>query len=104
MGLQQAPTKHVGRLTNHDLRDAADRLVAARRDLPAGSVLRTFSRSVRVALLEGVPLAKVVPEAERRAGELLAQRPAGHDHPRPRDRSRAGAPVPPRPRRARTRT
>ena len=55
-------------LTNEDLREAADRLVLDRCDVPAGSVLRTFSRSVRTALLDGFLTSEVVAEAERRAG------------------------------------
>ena len=53
-------------LTNQDLREAADRLVLDRCDVPAGSVLRTFSRSVRTALLDGFLTSEVVAEAERR--------------------------------------
>jgi hypothetical protein len=88
-------------LTNHDLREAADRLVLDRCDVPAGSVLRTFSRSVRTALLDGFLTSEVVAEAERRTRELLAQRPAAGG--RPRLRAWAGVSVPevPRPRRAR---
>lgn len=88
-------------LTNEDLRAAADRLVLDRRDVPAGSVLRTFSRSVRTALLDGFLTSEVVAEAERRTLDLLAQRPAAGG--RPRLRAWAGVHVPevPRPRSAR---
>ena len=88
-------------LTNQDLREAADRLVLDRCDVPAGSVLRTFSRSVRTALLDGFLTSEVVAEAERRTRELLAQRPAAGG--RPRLRAWAGVRVPevPQPRRAR---
>ena len=48
------------RLTNQELREAADRLLADRRDVPAGSVIRTFSRSVRTALLDGFSTSEVV--------------------------------------------
>ena len=64
------------RLTNQDLREAADRLLRDRRDVPAGSVLRTFSRSVRAALLDGFLTSEVVAEAERRTRAMLAERPA----------------------------
>lgn len=87
-------------LTNRELREAADRLVGDRRDVPPGSVLRTFSRSVRSALLDGVSTAEVVAEAERRTRELLAQRPAG-GRPHLRDWAGVGAPDVPAPRRAR---
>jgi hypothetical protein len=88
------------RLANEALRDAAERLVADRRDLAAGSVLRCFCRSVRAALLDGWPPTEVAEEAERRARDSLAERV-------PRGRSRgararsAAAPTVPRPRRAR---
>ncbi|NPC44063.1 hypothetical protein [Nocardioides sp. zg-1230] len=68
------------RLTNQELREAADRLLADRRDVPAGSVIRTFSRSVRTTLLDGFSTSEVVAEAERRTRELLAQRPAARPH------------------------
>ena len=97
----RATMTHATRLTNDDLREAADRLVGDRRDIPAGSVLRTFCRSVRTALLDGFPPSEVVPEAERRTRELLAQRPTGREHPRLRAWADVGAPTPPRPRRAR---
>ena len=50
------------RLTNQSLREAADRLVEERPDLPPGSVLRCFSKSVRAALL-----ARRVPRPRRAA-------------------------------------
>ena len=40
------------RLTNQSLREAADRLVEERPDLPPGSVLRCLSKSVRAAHLD----------------------------------------------------
>lgn len=89
------------RLTNRELRDAADRLVHDRRDVPAGSVLRTFSRSVRTALLDGFSTSEVVPEAERRTRELLAQRPAAGGRSHLRAWAGVGAPEVPRPRRPR---
>jgi len=87
-------------LTNQDLREAADRLVHDRRDVPPGSVLRTFSRSVRAALLDGFLTSEVVAEAERRTRDLLAERPAGGRVPL---RAWAGVrgPEVPRPRRPR---
>jgi hypothetical protein len=88
-------------LTNADLREAADRLVLDRCDVPAGSVLRTFSRSVRAALLDGFLTSEVVAEAERRTRELLAQRPAAGGRPRLRDWAGVRAPEVPRPRTAR---
>ena len=87
-------------LTNEDLREAADRLVLDRCDVPAGSVLRTFSRSVRAALLDGFLTSEVVAEAERRTRELLAQRPATGGRPRLRDWAGVRAPEVPHPRRA----
>ena len=60
------------RLTNEDLRAAADRLVAERRDLPPGSVLSLFSQAVRSVLLTGCPPARVAVEAEQRVREALA--------------------------------
>ena len=68
---------------------------------PGGSVLRTFSRSVRAALLDGFLTSEVVAEAERRTRELLAQRPAAGARPRLRDWAGVRAPEVPRPRRAR---
>ena len=89
------------RLTNRELREAADRLLADRRDVPAGSVMRTFSRSVRTTLLDGFLISEVVAEAERRTRELLAQRPAAGGRPRLRDWAGVRVPEVPRPRRAR---
>ena len=88
-------------LTNADLREAADRLVLDRCDVPAGSVLRTFSRSVRAALLDGFLTSEVVAEAERRTRELLAQRPATGGRPHLRAWAGVRALEVPRPRRAR---
>lgn len=89
----------TGRVTNHELREAAARLVDEHPDLPPGSVLRCFSRSVRIALLTGYPAAQVVVEAERLARDLLSQRcPAsdgGHQYG-----IRTTAPRVPQPRRA----
>ena len=80
------------RLTNQDLRDAADRLLGDRCDVPPGSVLRTFSRSVRAALLDGFLTSEVVAEAERRTRDLLAERPGADG--RPHLRAWAGVPAP----------
>ena len=88
-------------LTNEDLREAADRLVLDRCDVPAGSVLRTWSRSVRTALLAGFLSSAVVAEAERRTRELLAERPVAGGRRRLRDWAGVRAPEVPRPRRAR---
>jgi hypothetical protein len=88
-------------LTNEDLREAADRLVLDRCDVPAGSVLRTFSRSVRTALLDGFLTSEVVAEAERRTKELLAQRPATGGRPHLRAWAGVRTPEVPRPRGAR---
>lgn len=89
----------AGQLTNQDLRDAASRLVEEWRDLPPGSVLRCFARSVRAVLRAGCAPPHVAGEAERVTRELLAQRPAG-----PAVRLRTGplvaVPRVPRPRRA----
>ena len=62
------------RQVNQSLRDAAARLVAERRDLPAGSVLRCFSRAVRDALRAGGAASELATEAEWRARQLLRQR------------------------------
>ena len=70
------------RVTNQALREAAHRLVGERPDLAPGSVLRSFSLSVRTALLSGCPLAQVADEAERVTRALLAQRPSGRRHHR----------------------
>jgi hypothetical protein len=72
------------RLTNQSLREAADRLVEERPDLPPGSVLRCFSKSVRAALLARCLPGDVVAEAERITRELLTQRPPGPRVPRQR--------------------
>ena len=88
-------------LTNQDLREAADRLVLDRCDVPAGSVLRTFSRSVRTALLAGFLPWVVVGAAERRPRALLAQRRAAGGRPRLRAWAGVRAPEVPQPRRAR---
>jgi hypothetical protein len=88
-------------LTNQDLRDAADRLVHDRSDVPAGSVLRTFSRSVRTVLLDGFLASEVVAEAERRTRDLLAERPAAGGRPRLRAWAGVRGPEVPRPRRPR---
>jgi hypothetical protein len=70
------------RQVNQALRDAAARLVAERGDLPAGSVLRCFSRAVRDALRSGCSSADLASEAEWRARGLLERR--GSRIPRPR--------------------
>lgn len=87
-------------LTNQDLREAADRLVHDRRDVPPGSVLRSFSRSVRAALLDGFLTSEVVAEAERRTKDLLAQRPASGGRVPLRAWAGVRAPEVPRPRRS----
>ena len=89
------------RLTNEELREAADRLLADRRDVPAGSVIRTFSRSVRATLLDGFSSSEVVAEAERRTRELLAQRPSAAGRPYLRMWAGVGVLAVPRPRRVR---
>jgi hypothetical protein len=61
-------------LTQSALVDAASRLVAARSDLPAGSVLRCFARAVALARRTGVPTAELPARAEALAHELLAAR------------------------------
>ncbi|WP_416957467.1 hypothetical protein ACNKF0_08560 [Nocardioides sp. T5] len=89
------------RLTTRELRDAADRLLADRCDVPAGSVMRTFSRAVRTTLLDGFSSSEVVAEAERRTRELLAQRPAAAGRPYLRMWAGVGVLAVPQPRRAR---
>ena len=64
-------------------------------------LLRTFSRSVRTALLDGFLSSEVVAEAERRTRELLAQRPAAGGRRRLRAWAGVRAPEVPGPRRAR---
>jgi hypothetical protein len=64
----------VLRSTNEALRDAADRLVAERHDLPPGAVLRCFSRAVRTALLRGHPVLEVAAVAADLTQEELAWR------------------------------
>lgn len=56
------------------LTDAALRLVADRSDLPAGSVLRCFSRAVVVTRRRGVPHDVVPERAFALAHQLLAAR------------------------------
>ena len=90
---------HVAQMTSQSLQVAAARLVAERRDLAPGSVLRCFSRSVRIALLRGCPPAQVAPEAERLTRELLARRPQGGVR-QLRTRQRATGARVPAPRRA----
>ena len=79
-----SPVTHVVRSTNDALRDAAERLVAERKDLPPGAVLRCFSRSVRTALLLGHPFPEVVAVAEDLTQGELALRAEGLRVPRPR--------------------
>jgi hypothetical protein len=62
------------RQTNQALLDAAARLVNELDEVPAGAVLRCFSRAVRTARQEGCPVTQLPVEAERLARELLAQR------------------------------
>jgi hypothetical protein len=88
-------------LTNQELREAADRLLADRRDVPAGSVIRTFSRSVRTTLLDGFSTSEVVAEAERRTREPPAPRPAAAARPYLRMWAGVGVLAVPRPRRVR---
>lgn len=70
---------HTAQSTSRALREAADRLVAERSDLPPGSVLRSFSKSVRTALLRGCPFPEVAAVAELLAQQDLAQRPGSDD-------------------------
>lgn len=70
--------------TNRALREAADRLLAERRDLPPGSVLRCFSKAVRTALLRGHPFHEVAAVAERLTHQELARRATVPRVPRPR--------------------
>jgi hypothetical protein len=58
--------------------DAAVRLVEERPDLPAGSVLRCFSRAVLITRRTGVPADGLVLQADQLARRLLAvwSRPA----------------------------
>ena len=52
--------------------DAAVRLVEERPDLPAGSVLRCFSRAVLITRRTGVPADGLVLQADQLARRLLA--------------------------------
>ena len=87
----------AARSTNEALRDAADRLVAERSDLPPGSVLRSFSKSVRRALLRGCPFHEVAAVAERLTQQELALRLNAEER-RWRAAPLAGDPRVPRPR------
>lgn len=86
---------------SQDLRAAADRLVEDLRDLPPGSVLRCFFRSVRATVRDGWPPSQVVPEAERRTRELLARRRGDAEEPSRRAGPGVDVPPVPRPRRER---
>ena len=79
-----------------DLLETAARMVDEMPDVPAGRVLRCFSRAVGQVRREGCPPTRLAPEAEALARDLLAGRivltPAARPHgpgerssvPRPR--------------------
>lgn len=67
-------TGHEVRQANQALLDRAARLVDELEEHPAGSVLRCFSRAVRLARLAGCPPSMLPDEAERRARTMLAVR------------------------------
>lgn len=90
---------HAAIMANRSLQEASARLVAERGDLPPGSVLRCFCRSVRTALLRGCPPTQVASEAEQLARELLDRRPQGGAHER-RAKQGVSGPRVPVPRRA----
>ena len=62
------------RQMNQSLLDTAAHLVEERNDLPAGSVLRCFSRAVRHVRQSGCPTPQLAAEAERIARALLSLR------------------------------
>jgi hypothetical protein len=85
---------HAAKVASQSIQDAAARLVAERRDLPAGSVLRCFCRSVRRALLRGCPPEQVASEAERMTREVLARRPRDGSRPHALGQRATGPRVP----------
>lgn len=60
------------RLANRQLLEAAARLAEETSEVPAGAVLRSFSRAVRMARLAGCPAGQLPLEAERLTRQLLA--------------------------------
>lgn len=87
------------RQAHTDMLDAAARLVEEIEDVPAGVVLRSYWRAVRLVRHAGCPLPAMATEADRVARDLLVARgvrvPAtAASHPR------APHPRVPRPRRA----
>ncbi|MDO7867208.1 hypothetical protein [Nocardioides jiangxiensis] len=62
------------RLANQELLSAAARLAGETVEVPAGVVLRSFSRAVRMARLSGCPASQLCVEAERLTRQLLALR------------------------------
>lgn len=65
------------RQANQALLGRAARLVDELSDVPAGSVLRCFSRAVRLARLAGFSATDLPAEAEARARAMLAAVRAG---------------------------
>lgn len=59
---------------NHQLLDAAEKLVWDYPDHPAGSVLRCFARAVSQARLRGVALAGLPAVSEQAARSMLGTR------------------------------
>lgn len=75
-------TARDARQTNQALLDAAAQLVAEFSDVPAGSVLRSFSRSVRLARQAGCPVERLPEAAERLTREALVHRLPSVPRPR----------------------
>lgn len=69
---------------HRDLLARAAQLVEERDDLPAGSVLRSFSRAVRRLRLEGCPATEMASRADRITRAMLGERSVGVVVPRPR--------------------
>lgn len=69
--------ENEARQTQRNLMDAALRLVGDHEEVPAGSVLRCFARSVMLARRTGTPARDLAERAEAVARRLLA----GRDRP-----------------------
>lgn len=63
--------------TSRALMETAARLVDDMQSIPAGSVLRCFSRAVRTARSAGCPVSRLPGEADRLARQWLSARPSG---------------------------
>ena len=72
---------HQVKQANQALFAAAERLVEKYDDMPAGSVLRCFSRCARKALHEGCPTTEVAAAAEDMTRALLERRSTAEARP-----------------------